>query len=149
MRRLVWCWCSIVILLAAVGCGDSTGPGTISGTYTLRTIDGIDLPLALPVGQTCEVLLSPAVCVETVRLEVRSGTVLLSADSTYRIQTLLRRHLPSGAQTEVTSNLRGQWSLQGSQISLTDTLGTQRSGALAGSALTIDVVPNMDWAYRK
>lgn len=149
MQRLAWCWCSIAVLAALAGCGDSTGPGTVSGTYTLRTIDGIDLPLALSVDQACEVLLSPVVCVETVRLEVRSGTILLGADSTYRIQTLLRRHQPSGAQTEVTSNLRGVWSLQGSHISLLDTLGTQRSGALAGGSLTIDVVPNMDWAYRK
>jgi hypothetical protein len=141
----------MAIFTVATGCGESTGPGSITGTYTLYAIDGIDLtlPVALPIDPACEVLLSPAVCVETLRIEVRSGTVLLSADSSYRIQTLLRRQLPGGASTEVTSNLRGQWSLQGDHVSLVDTLGTHRSGALAGHTLTIDVVPNMDWAYRK
>lgn len=147
MRRYLWC--AVAIVVAGAGCGDSTGPGSVSGTYTLRTIDGFDLPLALPIDLACEVLLSPAVCNESVRIEVRSGTVVLSSDSTYNIQTLIRRHVASGANTDVTSNLRGVWSLQGSQIALVDTLDTQRSGTLAGGTLTIDVVPTMDWAYRK
>jgi hypothetical protein len=49
----------------------------------------------------------------------------------------------------VTSTLRGQWSLVGGQLSLVDTLGTQRSGTLVGGTVTIDVVENMDWMYSK
>lgn len=149
MRRYLWVCGTVAILAAGAGCGDSTGPASITGTYALRTIDGVDLPYALPIEPACEVLLSPAVCNESVRIEARSGTVLLSADSTYHIQTLIRRHLASGANTDVTSNLRGDWSLQGDLIALVDSAGAQRSGSLDGGVLTIDVVPNMDWAYRK
>jgi hypothetical protein len=121
----------------------------VSGSYALQTIDGLDLPRALPVTTACEVFLSPAVCDETLRLEVRDGSVRFDADSTYRIQTLFRRTQPSGSNTDVTSTLRGQWSLVGGQLSLVDTLGTQRSGTLVGGTVTIDVVENMDWMYSK
>ncbi|MBE0595052.1 MAG: hypothetical protein IH616_21915 [Gemmatimonadales bacterium] len=149
MRRSIGPWCTIALVWVGVGCGATTGPEAIPGSYSLQAIDTLTLPTAIPVTTTCEVLLSPAACAETVRLEVREGTVRLDADSTYLIQTLLRRHLSSGAQTQVTSSLRGLWSLQGSQIALVDTLGTRRTGALFGNLLTIDVVENMNWVYRK
>jgi hypothetical protein len=119
----------------------------VSGSYALQTIDGLDLPRALPVTTACGVFLSQAVCAETLRLEVRDGSVRFDADSTYRIQTLFRRTQPSGSNTDVTSTLRGQWSLVGGQLSLVDTLGTQRSGTLVGGTVTIEVVENMDWMY--
>jgi len=149
MPRHVRICCTISMLWIGTACGSSTGPDTIMGVYSLRTIDGLDLPTSLVISASCEVLLSPAVCAETSRLEVRSGTLSLAADSTYRILTSIRRSLPSGAQTDVTSDLRGDWSLQGGQVVLVDSLGTHRSGTTGSGAVTVDVVPGQAWAYRK
>lgn len=149
MQWHVRTWCTVAILCSVTGCGDSTGPGSVVGTYSLQTVDGLDLPTALVISTACEVFLAPAVCDETLRLEVRDGTAWFDADSTYRVQTIFRRTDPFGANTEVTSNLRGDWSFAGGQISLVDTLGTQRSGTVAGGTVTIDVVPGSEWVYRK
>jgi hypothetical protein len=43
MRRLV-----LVLVLVLIGCSDSTGPVTLSGSYALRFINGAPLPAGLP-----------------------------------------------------------------------------------------------------
>jgi hypothetical protein len=141
--------CAIAIVWVAASCGSSTEPNSVVGVYSLRTIDGLDLAVSLQISTSCEVLLTPVVCAETSRLEVRSGTLSLGADSSYRIQTSIRRFQPSGAQSDVTSDLRGDWSLQGGQVVLVDSAGTHRSGTTGSGSVTVDVVPGQAWAYRK
>jgi hypothetical protein len=145
MRR----WGALAIVGLAVGCGESSGPDGVSGSYALHAIDGLDLPTAIPVTSTCEIFLSPLACAETIRLEARSGSATFDDDGTYRLQTLFRRSQPSGAETEVTATLRGSWSPAGDGVTLVDTLGTERTGTVEGRTMTIDVTPGSAWSYRR
>jgi len=149
MTRRITSLCAIAIVWIAASCGGSTEPDGVGGVYSLHTIDGVGLPFSLQISTSCEVLLTPVVCAETSRLEVRSGTLSLGTDSTYRILTSIRRSQPSGAQSDVTSDLRGNWSLQSGQVVLVDTAGTHRSGTAGSGTLTVDVVPGQAWAYWK
>jgi len=149
MTRRITSLCAIAIVWVAASCGSSTEPDSVAGVYALNTIDGVAMPTSLQISTSCEILLSPVVCAETSRLEVRSGTLSLGADSSYRIQTSIRRSQPNGAQSDVTSDLRGDWSLQGGQVVLVDSVGTHRSGTAGSGSVTVDVVPGQAWAYRK
>ena len=142
-------WHTLVTILVVLGCGESTGPDAIPGTYTLQTIGGLDLPRAIQVTSDCTVFLPQNVCDRTSRLEVQEGTLRLNSDNTYRISTDMRRLEVSGAQFFMTAELTGSWSAAGQQISLDDGEGTERVGTVVGATATIPVTDNTDWAYRK
>ena len=66
-----WRFIAIGALAVAGSCRDSTGPGSVTGTYILRTADGIQVPVVLYSDDT-----------ETD--ELVSGEVQLNPDGTFR-----------------------------------------------------------------
>jgi hypothetical protein len=103
-------------------CGDSTGPGSIFGTYTLVSINGEQLPVDLD------------------GIEVSAGWVRLDSDSTYAAS--LTADFGSGPETETTT---GNFAVEGSTIDFDEGLLT---GTVSGNTLTL--IDNWGtWVFRK
>jgi hypothetical protein len=81
----------LLVALAVLGmaaCSDSTGlgGGSTSGTYTLRTVNGANLPaIIFQVGAE--------------RLEIMSASASLNADMTYTMMLSLRETVGTASQT--------------------------------------------------
>jgi hypothetical protein len=102
----------------AVSCTDSTGPGSaVAGTYTLRSIGGIQPPVLVN-GYT-----------------VISGRITLDAAGNYSGVTTLQQ--PNGAQFD--DRIDGYWTVSGNQIALYDQLDQNNPyiGNITNSSITI------------
>jgi hypothetical protein len=89
----------MIVAATIAGCGDSTGPGgetNITGTYSLRTINGQTLPFPLVVVGT------------TYRLEVTAGSVTINANGTYTGSSTLREIQGTSTITQTESS-SGTW----------------------------------------
>lgn len=128
LRRLL-----LLTLLAtgAAACSDSTGPDpytTITGDYTLQSINGLPLPVEL------------LNFVGVYRLLQVSGTMTLNVDNTFRETDTLREIFPDSTGASVTADttivLTGRWEAQDTAIILTTTrdnsvlFGSVRRGRL-------------------
>ena len=106
-------------LLAVAGCSDSTGPGDVSGSWTLQTVNG-----ATP----------PAIVYEDAfyKLEVLYAWYDINANGTYTLTSDLRED--DGAafrQVEI-----GTYSLDGSRITFEDDEGFSLTGTISSDRLT-------------
>jgi len=112
-------------LLTSGACGgDSpTAPETISGTFTLRSLDGAPLPVVLLQGD-------PA-------LTLVGDTLVMNGNSTYRTAVVLQE--TSGGQTTTTVEASsGTYVRSGSSLTLTDGQdGTSVAGAIQGASIVI------------
>lgn len=136
---------------ALVACGDdSTGPESITGTYTLQSIDGEVLPAFL------------AVPTEAITIEITAGSVTLEKNMTCLISLSLRGTVDGTVSTGRTETEGCTYTFTGSQAefaiavtfsartvsgggsifaplfgSILDAFGL-RSGSVAGSTLTLN-----------
>ncbi len=112
-------------LLPACGDDDSTGPGSVSGTYTLQTIDGTSLPFVLfQIGND--------------KIEITAGSVRLNSDNTYSISISLRL-TRAGTVTTETDTGAGTYTASGSTIQFSDSGDGEGpfTGSISGNTLTI------------
>lgn len=138
MRRLLL---SLAVLLAVVlsACGgnDSTGPGSVSiaGTYTLRTINGGNLPFTVFQSGTDKV-------------EVISGDVVLTDGGTYTTQTTVRTTMDGTVTTDSETDA-GTYTRSGTVLTLRSGAdGTTVTGTVSGGAITV-VFEGFSAVYRK
>ena len=114
-------------LLVVAGCSDSSGPsgeGDINGTYTLRTVNGQNLPFPVLVVGT------------TYRLEVTSGSLTISGNGSYSSQISLRETEGANVVTE-TQGTTGTWTRTNNAISFRDNEdGTTLSGSISQNTIT-------------
>src|SRR5687768_7635136 len=113
------------LLLVGAACGgDSTGPdeGSIVGSYTLRTINGQNLPYTtLSAGvNTAEVL---------------SSSLSLNTDGTFREERSVRRTHQGVPVTEAEMKF-GTYTSTGSGVTFSVTTGAQVSGKRGGGSIT-------------
>ena len=98
--------------LAACGSDSSTGPSgppvptTPIGSYTITTVNGKGLPVAL-------------FAEATYTYEITNGTLALTSGGKYSVVTTFRQTLPGSVSTFVDST-RGTWVQTGSNIQLTN-----------------------------
>jgi hypothetical protein len=138
MRRLA----ATVLLIAAAtlpACGDSTGPGlglgTPTGTYTLRTVNGSQLPFTLEASSTATVVLV--------------GDVLTLQDGGRLTESFTLRITQNSATTTETGTASGVWTVTGTAVTLTfDDEGPILSGTLSGGVMTI-VDSGLSLVYRR
>lgn len=138
MRRLLL---SFVVLFALVltACGDddSTGPGSanISGTYTLRTINGSNLPFTVfQVGAD--------------KVEVLSGNVTLTNGGAYTTLSTVRTTLNGVVTTEPEADA-GTYTRNGTAMTLrSNDDGTTVSGTVSNGVLTV-VFEGFSAVYRR
>jgi hypothetical protein len=129
MRRLALVL-AMVLPVTLGGCGDSTSPESVAGTYELQSIDGDPLPVSTSEG------------------DVRSGFVRLNANGTF--QASHTYDLPtSGTMRAITIN--GAYTRTGSNVVLSfiDLDGggvTTANATWTGDQLTIAADPGI-WLY--
>lgn len=125
MRRYVLA--SLAMLVIACGGDKAVGPDTISGTYTLQTVNGNQVP-------------APFYQDSQERDEFVSGTVVLAADNSWTGQLGVRG-------TDLTTNemfvntsapIGGTFSYKSGQITLTDSFnGFVFTGTVTGGTLSV------------
>jgi len=124
MRRLVGS--ALLVMLAACG-GDSTGPNAdVTGNYTLRTVNGGNVP-AVVYQDTLE------------KDELTSGNITLNADKTWTGLLSARiTDLTSGAANTFSAPASGTYTNASGTLTLTDgTDGSKLMGSVGGGTLTI------------
>jgi hypothetical protein len=136
MRKpLIIALAATVVALAACGGTDATGPGNVSGTYNLQTINDSTLQHTTSESSTHKV-------------EVLSSVITLNEDRTYAwVQTT--RTTDSGEATTQTTTDTGTYSVRGSKITLKDSNGSSSGDvsffgfvdiAISGDTITMDIV---------
>lgn len=110
--------------VVAVGCNDASGPGGgITGTYTLRTVNGQNVPFVLiQIGQTY-------------KFEILSGQLVLNENGTFSESLSVRETENSTVSTE-TETTTGTWTRTNNSISFTDSENTTYSGAISDDTIT-------------
>jgi hypothetical protein len=99
VKRLLSLALLAVLATGAVSCADSTGPGTaVAGTYTLRSVNGVQPPVQLT------------------GYQVISSRIVLDAAGNYSGFTTEQNNF--GTQTNY--RIDGYWSVSGNQIYLYD-----------------------------
>ena len=112
-----------LIFLLAVGCGDSTGPSGLAGTYELVAADGQQLPVTIQLTAFS-------------RTDLVAGSVTLTA--TNGVSTSITVETTVGGQTTVsTDGGLGTYASQGSALVITYTSGAQEQASVSGNALTL------------
>ena len=108
MKRLLSLAMFFALATTAVSCTDSTGPGdSLSGTYTLSTINGVTPPVLVYQDAS-------------VRSEVVAAQIVLDAAGNYQ-GTTRYRDTYTGQQPQLVDDvITGYWTLSGNQLALTD-----------------------------
>ena len=101
MRKIV-----LALLVGVAACGgDSTGPGSIAGRYTLQTINGNPLPFVVnQVGAD--------------KIEITAAHINLNADLTCSENVTLRRTIGGNVSTEVKTDV-GTYTINNQALTLT------------------------------
>lgn len=126
-----------VLMLAVAACGgDSTGPDSEShvGVYTLRTVNGQNLPFTL-------------VQVGSDKLEVTGERLTVNADGTFSGRTDYRL-TEAGKVTTETETWFGTYELRGTNVTFTDADGGTGAGAYINGAFTLSI-EGFTFVYRK
>ncbi len=91
------------------GCGDATGPEAIAGNYTLRTINGQDLPFLI-----IQVLAD--------KVEITAGSFRINSDLTFSTSLTLAA-TEAGTTMSTTETDTGTYALSGKRLVRSEPLG--------------------------
>ena len=125
MRRLIPALLAGLVLSAtACGGGDSSGPASIAGTYTLQTVNNAPLPFTTSQDATY-------------KAEILSWVVTLNEDRSYSF--VFRGQSTDNGQTTVnTITSTGTYTVSGSTVDMFDPVDNSNlSATLNGNTLTI------------
>jgi hypothetical protein len=101
MKRILMLAFAAALTMSASACQDTTNPSSVlSGTYTLRTIDGNPPPVTVDA-----------------TTQITGGYIQIDRDGTF-IDVITYRDIPSGMSTDDTIN--GTWALSGNTVEFTD-----------------------------
>ncbi len=116
------------------GCGNPTGPEAIAGNYTLRTINGQDLPFAI------EAQLLDG------EIELAAGSLRINSDNTFSLSLTLATTV-GGTTTSETETTTGSYTLNEMAITLTSD-GETVTGSITGNTLTL-IDEGLTFVYQK
>jgi hypothetical protein len=120
--------------MLGAACGDSTGPNSFLGVYTLETINGLPLPVT--------VLEDP-----TGRFEITGGQVTLNGNGTFSDRTDLR--VTSGLEVlEFSDPVVGTYVRNGDRITFDAGIDGSYEMTLSGRTLT-QFEPGLTFVYRR
>jgi ABC-type glycerol-3-phosphate transport system substrate-binding protein len=124
-------------LLVACGGGDkSTGPSdTVSGTFTLRTVNGSNLPFTV-------------FAFPDYKIEITASVLTMSANKTYTEATTWRE-TDGGTVREETEPTSGTYTRNGDRITFRDTEGETLTGTISGNTITIIIDNALSAVYRQ
>ena len=130
LRRILQ---SLLLLMLAVACSDSTRPeGTLTGTWSLETVNGKPLPYTLP--ETGEV--------------VTAEEMLLMASGRFTMTTTFRITQGANVFSETIPDA-GTYVAKGATVTFTfDSDGSNDVGAVTGDTITLEDIGQV-WVYRR
>ena len=109
MRRLIAVlFAGLALTSTACGGGDSSGPPSIAGIYTLQTVNNAALPFTTSEDATY-------------KAEILSWVVTLSANNTYSF-VFRGRSTDNGVPTENTITSTGTYTVSGSSVEMVDSV---------------------------
>jgi hypothetical protein len=119
---------------------DPTSPDTPVGNYSISTVNGKALPVAL-------------FDTTNYKVEVTSGVLNLTADGKYTVVTRTRETIPNNISSYVDSTF-GTWTRSGNQINLKngEDPNAMSTGTWAGTQMTfvmVDSVITTTYVYKK
>jgi hypothetical protein len=126
-----------LVILASVGCFDdySTGVGTVTGAYTLRTINGSALPYTIDVDAST-------------RKEIIDDMITLFSGGSYS-RTQHANITVSGQTTSQTNTEAGAYVLLGTSVTLSPSpSGRSTITTIEGKTMTI-VENGITWTFMK
>lgn len=145
MRKLYSRYSGITVAVAIVGltifasaCSDSSGPESITGTYTLRTVNGMALPYLVATETSGGV---------TSKVEVVDGSATLNENKGYTSSITARQTVGSSVNTTVSTSM-GTYAVNGTAITFTAADGVISAGTLTGGTLT-GLVGNLPLVFSK
>jgi hypothetical protein len=127
----------IVTMLIACGDDDPSGPdtATVAGTYTLRTVNGQDLPFTI-INQT------------GYKLEVLSDEYTLNPNGSFTTVATFRETEGTDVTTS-SDTYSGTWQVNGSNVSLTSTVAGIETAAFSGGNTMTFSGNGVSAVYRK
>ena len=129
MMRMGARWAAVVLIASGVGaaaCGDTTGPTTPIGHYTLASVNGVNVPSTMFEDGAY-------------KLEVTGGTLEMEADSTY-VAAIVSLETVDVNESEYVDSLRGRWSQDQATGTMQFTLDDDAytfTGAWQGRRITV------------
>jgi hypothetical protein len=119
---------AVAAIVVGVACaGDSSGPKTPDGNYSISTINGKPLPATLVSDGAFSVAVS-------------NGSLALTGDGKYTAVITQVWTVPGDVSTYVDTT-KGTWVLNGASVDFTDGAdGTKQSATWSGSQLTMNIV---------
>lgn len=134
---------AVTMLAAACGGGDkSTGPTTLEGTYTLKTVNGSAPPVIIAqLGAD--------------KVEVLGGSLLMNANNTFSGSTTVR-FTESGVVSTETADCDGSFTRSGNAVTFSedddvsgDCGGTYSGTFSNGNTLTVNFAPGIQAVFKK
>jgi hypothetical protein len=134
MRRLIAVlFAGLVLTSAACGGGDSSGPPSIAGTYTLQSVNNAPLPFTTSEDATY-------------KAEILSWVVTLNANNSYSF-VFRGRSTDNGVPTENTITGAGTYTVSGSTVEMIDSSdNSSLTAAVSGGVLSM-VIDGPTGAY--
>lgn len=129
-RRAALC-CAVALLATAAGCGGDKNPNapeSITGTYTMRTVNGSPPPTVIA-EYTDEA--------GTYKLEVLSGSITLEQGGSYRESHTFRETIAGVVQPPEEVPEGGTWVRDGNAVTLRTSDGFAIVATYASGALTL------------
>jgi hypothetical protein len=129
MKRLLVLAMALATTLTAASCSDSTGPaGSLAGTYSLSSINGVTPPVIVSGGPSTGFT-----------EEVIGGSIVLDTQGNYTGTIRYRDTYTNQQPTVFDDTIYGYWTLSGSQLTLTDSAtGIQYFGTVSGNTITLN-----------
>jgi len=127
MRRHVLA--ALAMLLVACGGDKATAPDTVSGSYTLRTVNGGSLPQTFYQD-------------DVEKDQLYAGTISLSADHSWTGSLSVDATAIPGGQTlfHAPIPVSGTYSLNANSITITDPHGLSFTGTVTGGTMSLTTV---------
>jgi hypothetical protein len=121
MRRFV----ALLAFAALAACGgdSSITPGTVTGSYSLRTVNGSPLPFTV-------------IQIGADKIEITGDVIILNEGGTFT-ETTSQRTTENGVVTTSTIDDAGTYTLTGTAITLTSPESGSISGAVSGGTMTL------------
>jgi hypothetical protein len=143
MLRTTRALLAIAAVISVAACSESSGPGSMTGSYSLIRIDGIN-GTGLPV----TIFKDP-----TTEFRVTAGAITLNSNNTFSV-TGAGVAIQSGQTTNLSDTCTGTYAVSGNGITFTGAPSTDCSGQISGmwdgaNTLTINAEPTVQGVFKK
>ena len=143
MRRTTRVLLAIAAVIFVAACSESSGPASMTGTYALVRIDGINgngLPVTIFKDETSE-------------FRVTSGSVTLNSNNTFSVSAS-GVAIQSGQTTNISETCNGTYTVSGNGVMLTGAPSTDCAGEITGmwdgaNTLTINAEATVQGVFRR